>query len=65
MESLPETASVTSAGTNNTTITASLASGETFAKGDKIEVDSDPFSFVDLAGNIEEIYLMEIGAVIT
>ena len=65
MESLPETASVTSAGTNNTTITASLASGETFAAGDTIEVDSDPFSFVDLAGNIEEIYLMEIGAVIT
>ncbi len=65
LESFSETTSVSSSGTANTTITASLATGVSFEKGDQLTVDDDPFSFEDLAGNVDELYLIEIGAVIT
>jgi len=65
LESFSETTSVSSSGTANTTITASLATGVSFEKGNQLTVDDDPFSFEDLAGNVDELYLIEIGAVIT
>ena len=63
MQSMSEVVSVTSSGEKNTTITASLSEGLTFSVGDTLELD-DPFSFADLAGNVEEIYLIEIGGVL-
>jgi hypothetical protein len=65
LESFSETTSVSSSGTANTTITASLATGVSFEQGNQLTVDDDPFSFEDLAGTVDELYLIEIGAVIT
>ena len=67
LESLDVVASVASSGENNTTLTAKLTEGTSFSVGDTL-VDpaslAEPFSFEDLAGNVEELFLIEIGGVI-
>jgi len=67
LESLDVVASVASSGDNNTTLTATLTEGTSFSVGDTL-VDpaslAEPFSFEDLAGNVEELFLIEIGGVI-
>lgn len=62
MQGLDGVVSVTSSGDKNTTITTKFVDGTSFQVGD--EIDFDPLSFVDLAGNAEDIYYVEIGALI-